>query len=187
MTDNSMDFDNIFRGEHNNSPNEFDVLCGKDYRNHPGNKLFRELVEQRCKEYQDASRRDVKASITVQIIDEISKRGGHFLTQTSNDDDDNSNSMSNEWLIADDKTVREKVSHALRSAKDPNRQVIRKKRKTVEKAELSDKENVLLATLERKRRAIFETLVAEFKESGGSSYQECQCFENFDKRWATWG
>lgn len=172
MTGRSIDCKTIFRG----TPDmlyPFDVLCGKDYRDHPGNKLFKELVQQNCKEYQDASRRDEKAAITVRIMNEISEKGGYFLTPYSNDDGSN----PNEWVKADDKDVRDKVSHALRSAKDPNCQAIRKRRKTVAKPELNAKEKILLASLKRRRIEIFEKLKAELKETAGSSDHECGCTE----------
>jgi hypothetical protein len=179
MTDTEIDLEQIFRDEED-SPNPYDVLCGKEYRHHPGNKLFRQLVEQNCKRYQATPRREEKAAITARVIAEVIQLGGKFLTLNSdnknkNNNNNNSSNCTNGWVLADDKTVKEKVSHALRSAKDPNRQVIRKKRKPIEKPEFTAKENMLLASLERRRSAIFDRLVAELEKTAGSGDREGEC------------
>ena len=92
---------------------EHDVLLGRDKRSHShvGNKRFRELIQAFRKEYQDARFRREKNRITLQIIHIIvSIRGGRFLKYDE---------PQNEWRAVGRSERYEKVSHALRSAREP--------------------------------------------------------------------
>ena len=134
----------------------FDVICGRDKKSHghAGNKRFRVLVEHYRERYQNTIVREEKTRITCEIIERIrsgSHPGGRFL-KTDVD--------GNGWIEAGEEFAREKVSHALRSAKDPNRTKNRKKRKPVPKSPC-ERENSLVAHLLSEQLEVFRRLVAE--------------------------
>mmetsp|Transcript_14227 Transcript_14227/g.22228 ORF Transcript_14227/g.22228 Transcript_14227/m.22228 type:complete len:256 (+) Transcript_14227:64-831(+) len=91
------------------SPNDFDIICGRSKlsHNHTGNKRFRIIVDMNRERYQHAPSRGDKTRITQEIMDMIRCSGGRFLKW-----------MDDRWMDASEDYVREKVSHALRSAKD---------------------------------------------------------------------
>ena len=91
-----------------------DILCGRDKtaHNHPGNKRFRTIVQSKREQYQSAGRRDDKNRIINEIIAQVYREGGRFLR---NDED------TGEWVLVEPSGVHDKVSHALRSAKEPRR------------------------------------------------------------------
>ena len=90
----------------------WDVLCGRDrlIHSHPGNNGFRCLINEYREHYQSAKHREEKTSITAEIIYTVNRYGGRFLKQEKGS-----------WREVDPSYAHEKVSHALRSAKDPNR------------------------------------------------------------------
>ena len=139
-------------------PTRFDVICGRDKQSvrHEGNKQFRTIVEQYRVRYQRTSVREEKTRITCEIISRIRagsmhKPGGRFLKLDPD---------TKKWCDAGDEFAREKVSHALRSAKDPNREKHRKKRKVVTKNATQD-ENCKLEQLLLEQLRTFQRLVAE--------------------------
>lgn len=139
-------------------PTRFDVICGRDKMSvaHEGNKRFRLIVEQYRVRYQRTSVREEKTRITCEIISRIRtgsirKPAGRFLKLDPD---------TNKWSDAGDEFAREKVSHALRSAKDPNREKHRKKRKVVTKKPSHD-ENCKLERLLLEQLRTFQRLVAE--------------------------
>lgn len=90
---------------------EYDVLLGRSKVAHgnPGNKRFRELIQAfRC-EYQRAKVRQQKTSLVKKIIHMISGKGGRFLKYNEE--------MG--WYQVDEQETYDKVSHALRSAREP--------------------------------------------------------------------
>ena len=91
---------------------EKDVLCGRDryIHAHKGNQRFRHLINLYRERYQGAKHRDAKTSITLEIVGAVRDYGGRFLKQDNG-----------RWREVDQAYAHEKVSHALRSAKDPNR------------------------------------------------------------------
>jgi hypothetical protein len=91
-----------------------DVLCGRDRRahNHPGNKRFRTIVQSYREKYQNAPRREDKNRITNEIIQRVLRDGGRFLRLEEE---------TGEWVLVDSAGAHDKVSHALRSAKEPRR------------------------------------------------------------------
>lgn len=91
---------------------EKDVLCGRDryIHAHKGNQQFRHLINLYRERYQSAKHRDAKTSITLEIVGAVREYGGRFLKQ-----------QNGRWREVDQAYAHEKVSHALRSAKDPNR------------------------------------------------------------------
>jgi hypothetical protein len=70
-------------------------------------------------DYQGAASREQKSFITGKIVATVTAYGGRFLKQDE---------MTGEWKNVGEQYAREKVSHALRSAKDPNRPKIKKPR-----------------------------------------------------------
>lgn len=88
-----------------------DVLCGsKDTSlgKHPGNKLLREMINDKLDEYDAASTKQQKSKINRSIVNAMrEKHGSRFLRQKVN---------GGEWTIISDQAVRDKVSHAFRFA-----------------------------------------------------------------------
>ena len=93
---------------------DMDVYCGRDKRNHshPGNIRFRDLIKAHRERYQNASLREYKTRITSEIIGIVHSYGGRFLKL---------NEETGHWYEVDGAYIHDKVSHALRSAKDPDR------------------------------------------------------------------
>lgn len=89
-----------------------DVLCGRERQihAHQGNRKFRHLINMNRERYQTATSREVKTSITAEIVETVRLSGGRFLKQDEGI-----------WREVDPNYAHEKVSHALRSAKDPNK------------------------------------------------------------------
>lgn len=139
-----------------------DVLCGRDKMSHAhsGNKRFRQIIEMHREGYQTASCREKKTSITCQIVKTIRDSEGRFLKR----DDE-----TGEWSDVGDDYAREKVSHALRSAKDPNRPKIKKQRVVPKFVPSPEQEAVFRATL-RDQQRIFHSLVE--KENQGLTTTE---------------
>lgn len=98
----------------------YDVVCGRErlVHTHTGNKWFRKIVQQYREPYQSAGRREEKTRITGEIVSVVEAKGGRFVKF----DDE-----FGIWTEASGSVVHEKVSHALRSAKDPD--LVRKRRK----------------------------------------------------------
>ena len=127
---------------------ECDVMCGRDKLccAHQGNKRFRQLVMQHREKYQTATSRDLKAQITFQIIAHIKRQGGRFLKQDG---------VTGVWQPVSDAYAHEKVSHALRSAKDPNRLRVKKQREPAKMSVASPEDDALFrATLADQKRIL---------------------------------
>ena len=104
-----------------------DVLCGRDKKSHHhcGNRRFRHIIEMNRLAYQQASTREQKTKLSMDIVGMIRTCGGRFLRE--------SEEKEGEWEDVGDLIAREKVSHALRSAKDPHRPRVPKKRRPMAK------------------------------------------------------
>jgi hypothetical protein len=128
-----------------------DVLCGRDKVSHAhsGNKKFRQIIEKHREGYQTASCREKKTSITCQIVNMIRDCEGHFLKR-----DD----VTGEWSDVGDDYAHEKVAHALRSAKDPNRPKIKKPRVVPNFVPSPEQEALFQAALKDQQR-IFHSLI----------------------------
>lgn len=102
------------------SPNKFDIICGRDRQafNHTGNRRFRVIIKIHRARYQACKTRDEKSKITDEIIDSIQEKC-KFLKY------DDTTKL---WSEVSREYAHEKVSHALRSAKDPSMKKPRKKR-----------------------------------------------------------
>lgn len=133
-----------------------DVLCGRDRlsHSHPGNKRFRVIIEMNREAYQNAPNRETKTNLTIQIVEMIRQCDGRFLKQ---------NETTKEWEDVGDNYAREKVSHALRSAKDPNRPKTKKKRET-KKYVPTDEEEALFQETLRDQQSIFKRLIEKESE-----------------------
>jgi hypothetical protein len=97
-----------------------DVLCGRDKLSyaHVGNKRFRHIIVMNREVYQTGPSKN-KTSITCDIITMVREYGGRFLKLDE---------TTGEFQELSEHYIRDKVSHALRSAKDPNRPCIKKRR-----------------------------------------------------------
>jgi hypothetical protein len=95
-------------------PDPHDILFGRGGGTnvHIGNKIFRDLINARRREYLKAKKND-KPAISRRIVHEIHTRyGGRFLKKA--DDDDGGATAQEGWYEVDDRSSREKVSQALR-------------------------------------------------------------------------
>ena len=92
------------------APSEFDVLCGSkstSFNNHPGNHLFRQKVHSCLASYEAARTKQEKMKINRQIVAFMrTKFGSRFLKQFKD----------GTWAIAQEQSIRDKVSHAFRYA-----------------------------------------------------------------------
>jgi hypothetical protein len=139
-----------------------DVLCGRDKvsHSHIGNKRFRRIIESFREQYQHAESRDQKTQISSQVIDMIHKDGGRFMKLEES---------TGLWEEVGSQYEREKVSHALRSAKDPNRPREKKPRKTKKYVPTEEENNAFRQALQDQQQ-IFQSLMATY--SDGDSQQE---------------
>eukprot|EP00547_Thalassionema_nitzschioides_P004918 CAMPEP_0194201976 /NCGR_PEP_ID=MMETSP0156-20130528/2120_1 /TAXON_ID=33649 /ORGANISM="Thalassionema nitzschioides, Strain L26-B" /LENGTH=596 /DNA_ID=CAMNT_0038927329 /DNA_START=181 /DNA_END=1971 /DNA_ORIENTATION=- len=116
-------------------PHDNDVLCGRGgyINSHPGNELFRKLVERRKRVYLAARFKREKRLVANSIVSEIRALDGHFLAKDS---------KTGKWYDIGDEKARDKTSQALREnapsiraeIKDGNNQ----RRKQKPKAETSN-------------------------------------------------
>jgi hypothetical protein len=90
---------------------KFDVLCGRDREAflHVGNRKFRAIIAKNRDMYQNAKTRADKYRIASEVIDVIHEYGGRFLKKDP---------KTNMWHNVGRHYTHEKVSHALRDAKD---------------------------------------------------------------------
>jgi hypothetical protein len=132
-----------------------DVFCGRDKYSyiHPGNRHYRMLIETHRTQYQKAATRRRKAEITMLIASTIKEHGGRFLKMEGPN-----------WVEIDFMCTKEKISHALRSAKDPLREKTKKPRKNVKRTPTNEEDKLFEETLKHQRK-IFQELTE--KEAAG--------------------
>ena len=137
-----------------------DIICGRDKLSHShcGNKRFRHIIEQNREWYQNAESRDRKTEITCSIVAMIHSFGGRFLKL------DESNGKLKE--ISRD-AAHEKVSHALRSAKDKSQPRIKKKRVVQKYVPTQEEDDLYQAALAEQKR-IYKQLI-EWDNNGAES------------------
>lgn len=90
-----------------------DVLCGRDrnFAKHPGNLLYRQLVERQASAYALATTKPAKMKITKAIVHAMqTQHGSRFLRRTEN----------NLWETLTNVQARDKTSHALRFINNNN-------------------------------------------------------------------
>jgi hypothetical protein len=135
-----------------------DVLCGRDKLSyaHVGNKRFRHIIAMNREAYQTAApSRAEKTSITSETIAMIRASGGRFLKLDE---------ITGEFQELGEYYIHEKVSHALRSAQDPNRRRL-KKRREVQKYIPTSEEDALFQETWREQQRIFQSLVSQARSS----------------------
>jgi hypothetical protein len=127
-----------------------DVLCSRDKasHSHPGNKRFRQLIVRSREQYQNLSLRDDKTRLTTDIVNAVKSYGGRFLKQ---------HESTGSWYEVTYNVAHEKVSHALRSAKDPNRPKPRASRTPIVKPPTHD-EDRQFESLAREQQQLFSVL-----------------------------
>lgn len=137
----------------NDTPNQFDVLLGreKESANHVGNKSYLAMVALNRNEYKSCKTRDAKSKITTRLIHEIHARGGRFLKK---------NTETGEYEQVHHRHAHEKVSHALRQAKDAVKKGQRKKRK-VNNTPPTPQENATFESLYTEQQRVLQKLMAE--------------------------
>jgi hypothetical protein len=129
-----------------------DVLCGRDKYSHihPGNSRYRRIIEGHRAAYQSAPSRDHKTQITIRIVNMVCGYGGRFLKLEGSS-----------WVDVGENYAREKVSHALRSAKDPLRQKNKKPRKVVTHTPTKAEEKLFQETLRDQQHIFLELMERE--------------------------
>ena len=137
-----------------------DVLCGRDRISHAhiGNKKFRKLIEELRQSYQNAPSREIKTQITCQVISTIHSQGGRFLKLVDTEKQSTSGEKLR-WEEVTEQYAREKVSHALRSAKDPHRPKVKKRRQMKEYVPTPEEESLFRETFADQQQ-IFRSMVA---------------------------
>jgi hypothetical protein len=158
--------------------NATDVLCGRDKisHSHDGNKNFRKVIESHREDYQNAETRDKKTQITCRIIATVQGKGGRFLKLDE---------ATGLWEEVSDQYAREKVSHALRSAKDPHRPRVKKPRQTKQYVPTDD-ENTLFQEALAEQQRIFTALVEGHASSQGENDDDDDCNGDEDSDLTSW-
>lgn len=145
-------------------PSNIDILCGRDKESygHAGNRRFRAIISTYRDEYQNAKSRDNKTRITDEIVASIRNCRGRFLRKDE---------KTNMWYDVGDAYAHEKVSHALRSAKDPEKKCQRIKQKV--KLQLpTANENPAFHTLLEQQQHIFRALINEDQPSEAMDFEQ---------------
>ena len=145
-------------------PGEFDIICGRDKvaLNHAGNKCFRKIVDMNREKYQQARTRKDKTRITTEIIASIHKSQGRFLKL---------NPKTNTWYEVGEEYAHEKVSHALRSAKDPSKRCVTiKAAKRIIKTTFTVEEDETFNLLLEEQQRIFKELLQEIPMSDDDEF-----------------
>jgi hypothetical protein len=134
-------------------PREHDIVCGrvKSCYLHPGNRMFREVIRAHQEEYKKQSCKNQKTRITERVIKAIEKLGCAFVKIDEE---------TGEWVTCDPASIHEKVSHALRSVKDPQESLAKK----MERAQLctpTEAEDRLFAQVYGVQQEIFQLLCSQ--------------------------
>jgi len=95
-------------------PQDMDILLGRGGKSnhHPGNKRYREEIENFKTAYTSLTTKDDKTDLTRQVVEYILHYGGRFLEL------DKTNNL---WYLIPDAKARRKVSQALREDVDPTK------------------------------------------------------------------
>jgi hypothetical protein len=105
-------------------PAETDVLCGKDktFAKHPGNVLYRNLIQAFSQVYAETPTKQEKMRMTAEIVQKMKvEHGSRFLKSVhgnhsdwGSEDDDGSGGGGGVWEEISVTAARDKTSHALR-------------------------------------------------------------------------
>jgi hypothetical protein len=104
-------------------PTTLDVLTGRNKIAfmHPGNQLYRELIQRHREAYQRTHKRTFKSIVVRSIMRTIQDKGGRFLRpvdETTTSHDETTNVLeATTWIEMSKAEIHTKISHALRSAK----------------------------------------------------------------------
>lgn len=132
-----------------------DVLCGRHRasRDHAGNKYFRQLIGANRAIYTLTTLRSEKTRIATQLVSQVvqAPRGGRFLKLDE---------ATNRWHQVDHTYAHDKVSHALRSAKDLTNPRPRKKRRVVILPP-TDQEEALFRAFYTDQQQIFASMMMD--------------------------
>lgn len=141
-SDSSKDRDEEQATEFVHDPLTFDVLCGHDrnFNKHPGNQVYRQLIEEHFLAYQSNVSKQEKMNITRSIrtimehqygsrflrnCEEMKKkkRGNRYEEDDQDQDDRKSEgapAVAAAWQVMTHTKARDKISHALRTYKKTN-------------------------------------------------------------------
>jgi hypothetical protein len=88
------------------SPADIDILCGKDktFNKHPGNLLYRQLIEEHAQGYTNECSKQIKMKVTKDIVGQMERSGARFIRKVGNEC----------WKEISNQEARDKTSHALR-------------------------------------------------------------------------
>jgi hypothetical protein len=91
------------------SPSDIDILCGKDktFNKHPGNLLYRQLIEEHAERYSNECSKQIKMKVTKVIVGQLEASGARFIRMIGDNNNDG-------WQEITNQQAREKISHALR-------------------------------------------------------------------------
>jgi hypothetical protein len=87
-----------------------DILCGKDktYGKHPGNQVYRRLIEDRAIAYANTNMsKQIKMGVTKEIVAQLTTAGARFLRKRID-------LVGEAWEEISNQQARDKTSHALR-------------------------------------------------------------------------
>ena len=89
------------------APGPADVVCarGRQFWNHPGNRLYRKLVEASTQKYSQARNKMEKSQVVLDIIEKVHQANGRFIKKQK---------KGGPWVEADEVFAREKCTQSLR-------------------------------------------------------------------------
>jgi len=114
---------------------QHDILLGRGGKSnhHPGNKRYREEVENFRPLYASLTTDDEKTSMSQALVDVIEQLGGRFLEEDKLKDADGKN-QSLGWYVVPNIVARRKASQALREDSDPEKRKAKRARFLAKKA-----------------------------------------------------
>jgi hypothetical protein len=100
-------------------PTDDDVLCGRGGRSnhHPGNKVYRDEVEELKPWYRELEDKDEKTLLSQTLVDSMRVKGARFLERDEHG-----------WYVIDDVVARRKAGQALREDSDPETRNAKRRR-----------------------------------------------------------
>jgi hypothetical protein len=153
----SFTFSDVFKDPTkmpSDTPTEFDVLLGreKESANHIGNKRYLAIVALHRNEYKSCTTRVAKTCITTRLIKEIHDCGGRFLKK---------NDETGEYEEVSHQKAHDKVSHALRQAKDPFAEKAPRRRRNIVRKPPTPQENEVFDFMFAEQQRIFQEMLAK--------------------------
>ncbi|CAJ1961255.1 unnamed protein product [Cylindrotheca closterium] len=116
---------------------QHDVLLGRGGKSnhHPGNKRYREEVENFRPLYASLTTDEEKTSMSQALVDVMEQMGGRFLEEDKRKDDNGKN-VSHGWYVVPNIVARRKASQALREVNDPEKRRAKRARHLAKKAKM---------------------------------------------------